>query len=176
MYPHELDVFAARHILSVCILPLYVWCCFATCPYGHSSHLSPEQCAQDEMRRRPASTGGLHGRAGALQLVFTPILLELQWDVPKVVGKSRDLQGKHVGSLGGGAIGSLVMERLKVISDSVEAITSLCGDKVPSTPRQLLHCLCASNPQESVPLQLPLMWRASPASAPSMLRPRSRSA
>jgi formate dehydrogenase len=36
-----------------------------------------------------------------------------EWDVPKVAGKSRDLQGKAVGSLGGGAIGSLVMERLK---------------------------------------------------------------
>jgi hypothetical protein len=54
--------------------------------------------------------------AGRNQLVVTPLLLPVQWDVPKVAGKSRDLQGKHVGSLGGGAIGSLVMERLKVTS------------------------------------------------------------
>ena len=37
-----------------------------------------------------------------------------QWDVAKAAVKSFDLQGKTVGSLGGGAIATQVMKRLKV--------------------------------------------------------------
>ena len=66
----------------------------------------------------------------------TPLLLPVQWDVPKVAGKSRDLQGKHVGSLGGGAIGSLVMERLKVTSGArrQRVLCTCTGTRVLSTP------------------------------------------
>jgi hypothetical protein len=65
---------------------------------------SSSAAAGDEIHPIEAGTRG----------VFTSLLPSVQWDVPKVAGKSRDLEGKHVGSLGGGAIGSLVMERLKV--------------------------------------------------------------
>ena len=42
------------------------------------------------------------------------VLPHPQWDVAKAAVKSYDLQGKTVGSLGGGAIATHVMKRLKV--------------------------------------------------------------
>lgn len=70
---------------------------------------------------------------GTRGLVFTLLLPSVQWDVPKVAGKSRDLQGKHVGSLGGGAIGSLVTERLKVtLRATAPALVHHCmGGRAP---------------------------------------------
>ena len=44
----------------------------------------------------------------------SPSTVHPQWDVAKAAVKSFDLQGKTVGSLGGGAIATHVMRRLKV--------------------------------------------------------------
>ena len=51
-----------------------------------------------------------------------------QWDVAKAAVKSFDLQGKTVGSLGGGAIATHVMRRLKVrVSPGLAPLPCCCA-------------------------------------------------